>query len=297
MQAISMSQNKYKQLTKMNLPKEVFNTEAIIYDFRYKGEEKVFKKLLNNMGVNLANKLYTLEMLDVNRKYLPENLCIPDYLTIVGGVVEGFTMPKIEGINFSTTLKNKNITIEEKIYYLKKIGELLHQLEQIRKYTPFNDFYLNDIHESNFIVNPYKKTITAVDLDSSRVCSKANFASRYLTPLALLNNVKDKYKIIEDNSSCLGYVEADSNTDLYCYIIMILNYLYGENINNLNLGDFYNYLTYLEKIGINKELIEIFKNIVSNKDNENPYDLLDTLTTEQVARSRKIVYKKENVKL
>lgn len=292
MQAISMSQNKYKQLTKMNLPKEVFNTEAIIYDFRYKGEEKVFKKLLNNMGVNLANKLYTLEILDVNRKYLPENLCIPDYLTIVGGVVEGFTMPKIEGINFSTTLKNKNITIEEKIYYLKKIGELLHQLEQIRKYTPFNDFYLNDIHESNFIVNPYKKTITAVDLDSSRVCSKANFASRYLTPLALLNNVKDKYKIIEDNSSCLGYVEADSNTDLYCYIIMILNYLYGENINNLNLEDFYNYLTYLEKIGINKELIEIFKNIVSNKDNENPYDLLDTLTTEQVARSRKIVYKK-----
>lgn len=201
-------------------------------------------------------------------------------------------MPKIEGINFSTTLKNKNITIEEKIYYLKKIGELLHQLEQIRKYTPFNDFYLNDIHESNFIVNPYKKTITAVDLDSSRVCSKANFASRYLTPLALLNNVKDKYKIIEDNSSSLGYVEADSNTDLYCYIIMILNYLYGENINNLNLEDFYNYLTYLEKIGINKELIEIFKNIVSNKDNENPYDLLDTLTTEQVARSRKIVYKK-----
>ena len=292
MQAISMSQNKYKQLTKMNLPKEVFNTEAIIYDFRYKGEEKVFKKLLNNMGVNLANKLYTLEILDLNRKYLPENLCIPDYLTIVGGVVEGFTMPKIEGINFSTTLKNKNITIEEKIYYLKKIGELLHQLEQIRKYTPFNDFYLNDIHESNFIVNPYKKTITAVDLDSSRVCSKANFASRYLTPLALLNNVKDKYKIIEDNSSSLGYVEADSNTDLYCYIIMILNYLYGENINNLNLEDFYNYLTYLEKIGINKELIEIFKNIVSNKDNENPYDLLDTLTTEQVARSRKIVYKK-----
>ena len=292
MQAISMSQNKYKQLTKMNLPKEVFNTEAIIYDFRYKGEEKVFKKLLNNMGVNLANKLYTLEMLDVNRKYLPENLCIPDYLTIVGGVVEGFTMPKIEGISFSTTLKNKNITIEEKIYYLKKIGELLHQLEQIRKYTPFNDFYLNDIHESNFIVNPYKKTITAVDLDSSRVCSKANFASRYLTPLALLNNVKDKYKIIEDNSSSLGYVEADSNTDLYCYIIMILNYLYGENINNLNLEDFYNYLTYLEEIGINKELIEIFKNIVSNKDNENPYDLLDTLTTEQVARSRKIVYKK-----
>ena len=242
MQVISMSQNKYKQLTKMNLPKEVFNTEAIIYDFRYKGQDKVFKKLLNNTGVNLANKLYTLEMLDVNRKYLPENLCIPDYLTIVGGVVEGFTMPKIEGVNLSTILRNKNLTIEEKIYYLKKIGELLHQLDQIRKYTPFNDFYLNDIHESNFIVNLYKKSITAVDLDSSRVYSKATFASRYLTPFALLNNVKDKYKIIDETSSNLGYVEADRNTDLYCYIIMILNYLYGENVNNLSLTDFYDYL-------------------------------------------------------
>ena len=291
MQAISMSQNKYKQLTKMNLPKEVFNTEAIIYDFRYKGEEKVFKKLLNNMGVNLANKLYTLEMLDVNRKYLPENLCIPDYLTIVGGVVEGFTMPKIEGINFSTTLKNKNITIEEKIYYLKKIGELLHQLEQIRKYTPFNDFYLNDIHESNFIVNPYKKTITAVDLDSSRVCSKANFASRYLTPLALLNNVKDKYKIIEDNSSSLGYVEADSNTDLYCYIIMILNYLYGKNVNSMKVVDYYNYLSYLYYLKIDNNLLNSFQRLLTNCENINPYPYLDSLTQEQIYRSNYKVYK------
>ena len=61
-----------------------------------------------------------------------------------------------------------NISVK-KIYYLKKIGELLHQLEQIRKYTPFNDFYLNDIHESNFIVNPYKKTITAVVFDMDGV--------------------------------------------------------------------------------------------------------------------------------
>ena len=76
------------------------------------------------------------------------------------------------------------------------------------------DFYLNDIHESNFIVNPYKKTITAVDLDSSRVCSKANFASRYLTPLALLNNVKDKYKIIED---ALREIEWHITTDQWDY--------------------------------------------------------------------------------
>lgn len=292
MQVISMSQNKYKQLTKMDLPKEVFNTESIIYNFRYKGQDKVFKKLLNNTGINLANKLYTLEMLDDNKDYLPENLCVPDYLVSVGGVIEGFTMPKIDGINLSTILKDKSLDIKEKIFYLKKVGEILRQIEQIRKYTPFNDFYLNDVHDSNFIVNPNKKSITVLDLDSSRVFSHATFASRYLTPFALLNNVKDKYKIIKDTSQQLGYVEADNNTDLYCYIIMILNYLYGENVNNMSLVNFYLYLNYLESIGINKELVEIFSRIVSNKKNKNPYNLLDSLTNEQVVRSKKIVYKK-----
>ena len=73
---------------------------------------------------------------------------------------------------------------------------------------------------------------------------------------------------------------------------MILNYLYGENVNNMSLVNFYLYLNYLESIGVNKELVEIFSRIVSNKKNKNPYNLLDSLTNEQVVRSKKIVYKK-----
>lgn len=289
MQVISLSQNKFKQLTKLNLPKEVFNTEGTIYDYRYKGEDKVFKTLYNDIGDNLANKLYTLEVLDYNRKYLPDNLCIPDNLVIVGGLVKGFTMPKIDGINLTMILKDKSIDKKEQIFYLKKVGELLRQLEQIRNYTPFKTFFLNDIHDSNFIVNPNKKSVTAIDLDSSKVKNNIVFPARFLVNRALLNNVNDKYKLAEENQS--GYIKADQNTDIYCYIIMILNYLYGENINNVSIEDFYLYLNYLEDIGISEKLILYFSRIVINKENKNPFELLDSLDETKIARARKIVFK------
>lgn len=73
---------------------------------------------------------------------------------------------------------------------------------------------------------------------------------------------------------------------------MILNYLYGESINNVDIVRFYDYLNYLESIGVNKELIENFGKILINKDNENPIELLDSITNEQVYRAKKNVYEK-----
>lgn len=73
---------------------------------------------------------------------------------------------------------------------------------------------------------------------------------------------------------------------------MILNYLYGESINNVDIVRFYDYLNYLESIGVNKELIENFGKILINKDNENPIELLDSITNEQVYKAKKNVYEK-----
>lgn len=124
-------------------------------------------------------------------------------------------MPKVNGVNLSLLLKNKKVSTETQIYYLKKVGEILNKLKYIRE-----------------------------------------------------------------------------TTDLYCYIIMILNYLYGESINNVDIVRFYDYLNYLESIGVNKELIENFGKILINKDNENPIELLDSITNEQVYRAKKNVYEK-----
>lgn len=291
MKVISLSQRKFKELTPLELPKEIYNTEAKMFNFRYKGKDAIFKKLYWQSGQIFANKLYTLEMLDSNKSYLPNYFFIPNYLISVSGIVEGFIIPKAEGITLSLLLNDKNVDPTVSLFYLKKIGEILNQLKCIRKNTPLKDFYINDLHDSNFIANIDKEELYVIDLDSCKIGANLAYPARYLTQHALLNNTKGKYNII-DNEPLLGNVVADENTDIYCYIIMILNYLYGSNVNNFSVEEFYNYLNYLEYIGINKELIEDFNGIIINRDNENPMDLLDSITNEQVYRAKQIVYKR-----
>lgn len=73
---------------------------------------------------------------------------------------------------------------------------------------------------------------------------------------------------------------------------MLLNYLFGENINGMNIVDFYDYLNYLEYIGIDLRLLHSFESLVINRKNENPESYLETLTRENIFRAKKNVYKK-----
>lgn len=290
MKIINLSSKKFKELDKLSLSREVLNTEGILYNFNYRGQKKILKELYITNGYTFANKLYTLEMLDNNKEYLPSSFCIPDYLCTVNGNVVGFTVPKLDGVNLTTILKSKNINYKEQIYYLKKIGEILNQLYYIRKNTPLKDIYINDLHDSNFIVDNKTQELKVIDLDSCKIGSNKPFAARFLTPYSLINGVS-KYKINDDLNSN-GYILADSNTDLYCYSMVLLNYLYGTKYPNDGIENFYEYLNYLEAIGINKDLIKTFSKLVNNCNNENPLNYLDTLTEEQIFRARKNIYTK-----
>ena len=111
----------------------------------------------------------------------------------------------------------------------------------------------------------------------------------FLTEKSIIKGI-DKYKINEDNHSD-GYIVPNSDSDLYCYSMIILNYLYGDKINRISLEEFYEYLNYLEFIGVNKDLITIFSKLfVTNCKNENPLNYLDSLSFEQICRSKKLVY-------
>ena len=292
MKVITLSKKKFSSLEPMKLSRGVISTEANFLHFNYHGENKVIKRLYYQDGDVFANKLHTLEMLSAYKKYLPESFCIPDALISVSGKVEGFSMPLIEGINLSTLLMDRNTPLEEKKYYLTKVGEILKQLKTIRKYSPLNDIYLCDLHSSNFIAKTDNKQLEVLDLDSCKIKGGRSPISRYLGEFALLNNVKGKYKINKDENSGLGYVDADENSDLYCYSMMLLSFLYGGSINTDSLDDYYKYLTYLKKIGVNEELVNVFYDLLTNKDNTNPCNLIESLTEEQVCRANEKVYKK-----
>lgn len=72
---------------------------------------------------------------------------------------------------------------------------------------------------------------------------------------------------------------------------MILNYLYDGRIDRLSIEEFYRFINYLDDIEVNKELIESFEKIVVGAPNVNPVNYLDTLSSKQIAKARKLYQK------
>lgn len=291
MQIINMSKTKLNSLEPLILPKNVTSTECELFKYPYYGKEKLLKKLHRTDGIIFANKLYTIEALNANKDSMPSNFVLPESLVSINKKIEAFTMKYIKGINLSVILNNHDITYEEKIHYLKSIGRILEQMQNIRKYTNLNNFYLGYIHEDNFLVERDKQEIYIVDLDSCKIAGNKSFPGRYLTNSSLIKYNNTKYQTLSQTDDLADY-KIDENTDIYCYIIMILNYLYDGRVDRLSLDKFYDFINYLEDIKVNIELIECFNKIVVGGNNINPCNYLDTLTPKQVAGARRLYKKK-----
>ena len=292
MKVTSISRKAFERLERMTLSRNVRNTEGVIYDFTPKGNPtpKVFKKLHYQNGPVFGNKLYTIEMLDSNRDCLPASFCLPDSIVTVAGIVQGITLPKIEGKNLADILRDTKVSVEDQIFYLQKVGQILEQLKRIRQTTELKDIFINDLHESNFIVNEKNHEVHVIDLDSCRIKNSQPTPSKYLTPKSLINVVQGKYQFTEEGRPTYGYVAADENSDLFCYTMMVLCYLFGENAINMSLEEYYDYLEYLRTLGYSDKFINALQAIVMPQKNENISQYLDELTEEQVYRSREKVY-------
>lgn len=299
MQTINISEKKFKDLKLIELSKHVTNTEAFIYSVQFnpKQKPKIFKKLHRLKGTVFANKLYTIEMLDNYRELLPESFVIPYSLCSVKKNVDGFLEDYVTGENLADYLRDRTVDLENKKYYIQKIGGILNQLKQIRKNTSLKNIYINDLHAGNFIVTK-NNDLKVIDLDSCKICDNKPFPSKYLNKKALLNYSKkyDVNEIDEDDDDYdykkeLGYVNANENSDLYCYIITILNFLYRDNVNEMKKEDFEEYLNYLEYIKLNKNLLDSFSRIITDADNINPKEYISSITYEQYGKANNYVYK------
>ena len=259
MEVKNITEMKLKQLNNLFIPKEIFNTEAELFIFdkkeKWAKEHYAFKKFFIENGEVFSNKLYTLhQLIDKKEQIGIEELVMPDKLISVDGKVRGFTMPYIENINLHTILNSKEFDVKEKIGYLKEIGKILEDIKHVREYKGVDTFYLNDIHEGNFILNKKTGKINVVDIDSARISNSLTQPSKYLA------RAKENLAKVSKYHQCENEVGAsfiaDENTDLFCYIVMILNFLYGGNVLKLSLAEFYVYLDYLSKLGMSKELLD-----------------------------------------
>lgn len=248
----------------------------------------MYKKMNLSYG-QFDNKLNTINFLIDNKNIINiEELVLPSgiaYLDRNSGIIvikEKF----IDNINFRYVLTSNLYSFSEKIEYFKQIGLILDKMKNIRNNTSIKDFYLCDLYTDNFILNTNTNRINVIDMDSCKINGNNNCSSYYLFDNNVIDSVK-KYK--KKELSWFTEYEINENTDILCYIIMLISFISGCDINKVDIKEFYNYMDYLVNVGLSNKLVSILGKIYSNDDNINPYLLLDELNKYD---SKKYVLKK-----
>lgn len=274
MRKVAMSYKELSNLKHLKLDDSITHTESILSVLSTEDGEKLVKELAVCEGEGYDNKLYTIEQLEKLKHLLNiEEFVYPDGILIVDGHIEGFTFPLINGRNLSLVLSDKNITHEDKIKYLKQIGEVLEKTKKFRKKYKNESFYIGDLHEDNLLVEEKTESIKVVDLDSCKVTGNFSSPSKHLYANRNIRDDEYQYKYPFYNH----LFETNENTDLLCYDTIILNYISKYNIGYLKVDDYYKYLDYLDSLGYPKPILDSFCKIYSNEDNDNVYELIDNL--------------------
>lgn len=229
--------------------------------------------------INLKNKLHTINLLKQYKEIIKiDGLVIPDLLAInPNDQLIGPITPYIDSFNLKSLYKLENYPIKKIINYLYQIGEMFDRIKKINEQKLIRNFALSDVHEANFIIDKKTDKVKFLDIETCRIEDNLPSMSKYLTRYSVIARSSEKIPKYYFNSVKPQYLEPTINTDLYCYIMMILNYLYKGNVENMEVNQFYNYLEYLKDIGLSIELIDIFSKVYTNDDNINPVYLLDTI--------------------
>ncbi len=149
-------------------------------------------------------------------------------------------------------------------------------MADFRKKHPQSNWYLNDLHECNFMVDLNSDKMYVVDLDSCRIFGNHPFLSKYLSVFSPIIDYPNKY---HSNILifCGGDFVADENADLYSYAMLVIDFLYGYKINLASKEEYYKYLEYLKSIGAPQDLVDAWAKVYSNDNNINFAPLLDSL--------------------
>lgn len=261
----------------------IVSSEGDIYLY----QNKIIKRIRRINGDYFSNKLFTIHALADNEHLKEiEELVLPKKLITMDKVAVGYQMPYIEGPTLEECLKSSEFDIDFKIDLLMQVGTILEKMKNLREKYDMLDFFLNDLHECNFVLDIHTGLLHVVDLDSCSINGNLKFGAKYLSFLTPLSNFS-KYKNVETFSCGADFIPS-KDTDYYCYAIILLNFLSGINFSKLSLKDAYEYFNYLSSLKISKELVDGLAKIYSSDANTNIKDLIPYIKGyESLARVRK----------
>lgn len=266
---------------------DVFDVTHMESDL-YVNDGYLYKKM--NLGYSsFDNKVNTINYLLDNKDIINiDELVLPIDIFYLNRDTGDIVIKEkfINNINFRYVLTSSLYSFSEKIECFKQIGLILDKMKNVRDNTNIKDFYLCDLYTDNFILNTDTNRINVIDMDSCKINGNNNCSSYYLFENNVIDSVK-KYK--KKELSWFTEYEINENTDILCYIIMLISFISGCDINKININEFNNYMDYLVNFGLSNQLVSVLARIYSNDDNVNPYLLLDELNKYD---SKKYVLKK-----
>lgn len=295
MKTKSYTIRQFDKMKKYVLDRDIPNTESVLYFTKikdnYNYKDYILKKLYITSADSLTNKLSTVLMLgDYGEKLDVPELVLPEHQVLIDGKISGFTVPYIKGKNLGQVINDFHTPNEDILKYFAKVGMVLEKVQQNSSYVFPGDlkFQFGDLHPYNILVDE-NDNLKFVDLDSAYLGSRLPNPSMYLvTSKELLNNVQ-KYPVV--NLDYIGLNIPNDQTDLYCYNMMILEFLAKDKIRNKSIEDYYGYIGYLQSLGYGPDILESFFRLPINKENINPYEYLDEIPKDKIGRSSYTVYK------
>jgi hypothetical protein len=282
MKIINLRMHQIRALKELEIEDGVLNTEALmlILNKRQAKSKTGGRMLLKYLDAQddekiMARKMYTINMLNGSSSYSSiDELIIPEYVVVVDSQIVGFAMPLVENhLNLGSYINDEEISFSHKKEFLKKLGCIIDKVQRVDDESFKMQF--GDLNEYNFIIDT-SGNVKAIDLDSAYLGQdEPSNMAYYLLKNKYIKKVPDKYKTTKS-----GIVIPNDNSDLYCYNMIILDTLSNERMFKIDIGTYYMYLEYLQEIGVDKDLINCFKDIYIPKDNSNPKDLVESIPDE-----------------
>ena len=262
---LDLNRWQYRRLKMFFIDENATHTEGVFYHYPH-NEKYLIKMYLTKNEELLRKKCNQVSSIIDNKDEIkiPE-LILPESLVFVKDEFKGIVIPKVDGFNLSIVL-NGYFPLSHKIDYLKQVGQILKKIEEVD--NRFN-LAFSDVWPDNFMITNDK--VVGIDTDSINIFNYLGRTNDYLQRNPWIKSL-EKYP-------CEGnIIKASSNTDIFAYIMIILNTISKVPIYRLTLDMYKKYLDFLDHIGVNNSLLEAFESIcIDKKDNINPLIALDTL--------------------
>lgn len=267
MERIYLTKKEFKRLKHFYIEEEVANTEANFY-YDKNNDEYLFKIYRFKDDKYLQGKEKTIKDIIESKDLIniPE-LILPLKEVFVDNNFRGSIIKRVKGCNTSLYLNDSFIPLKTKIDILKQIGTIL---DKIKNANPSLNLAFGDVHTDNFMISDDK--VFGIDTDGMNIFDNKGRINYYLDDKSFIRSIK-KYPIDD-----FGLIKASTNTDIFCFIMMIFDVLTNDKIYRLSLNEYKYYLDYLDKLGFDNKLLTSFASIYDeNIPNISPLPYFDEL--------------------